>query len=83
MQNSVYEGVYFILKGVLELKTKRSYNEINELKYNILNQNPNSDINESLESFRDKKRDAIMQRLLRNPQFIKQANEKKKLILVL
>ena len=79
MQNSVYEGVYFILKGVLELKTKRSYNEINELKYNILNQNPNSDINESLESFRDKKRDAIMQRLLRNPQFIKQANEKKEI----
>ena len=76
LQNSLYEGVFIIIKGVLELKTKRSYNEINELKYNILNQSTNyENLSDGLESFRDKKRDALMQRLLRNPRFIKEANE--------
>ena len=76
LQNSNYEGIFIIIKGVLQLKTKRSYNELNELKYNILNNFTNYvNLNNELESFRDKKRDAIMQRLLRNPQFIKEANE--------
>ena len=76
LQNSLYEGVFIIIKGVLELKTKRSYNEINELKYNILNQSTNyENLSDGFESFRDKKRDALMQRLLRNPRFIKEANE--------
>ena len=76
LQNSLYEGVFIIIKGVLELKTKRSYNEINELKYNILNQSTNCEnLSDGFESFRDKKRDALMQRLLRNPRFIKEANE--------
>ena len=74
LQNSVYDGVYIIGKGILELSTKRSYNELNELKYNIMN-NTSNIINTNLDSFRDKKRDEIIQRLLRNPQFIKEANE--------
>lgn len=78
LQNSVYDGVYFIGKGVIEIKIKRSYNDLNELKYNILNYNPNL-INQNLESFRDKKRDIVIQRLLRNPQFIKEANEVKEI----
>ena len=77
LQNSVYEGVYFIYKGVFELKTKRSYNEINELKFNIMNNN--TSLTNNLESFRDKKRDQIIQRLLRNPKFIKEANEVKEI----
>ena len=78
LQNSVYEGVFFISKGVLELKTKRSYNELNELKYNIMNNFTNlSNLGSSLESLRDKKRDTMMERLLRNPKFIKSANEVK------
>jgi hypothetical protein len=78
LQNSVYEGVFFVSKGVFELKTKRSYNELNELKYNIMNNFTNlSNLGSSLESMRDKKRDIIMERLLRNPKFIKSANEVK------
>jgi len=75
LQNSIYEGVFFIYKGVFELKTKRSYNEINELKFNIMNNN--TSLTNNLDNFRDKKRDEIIQRLLRNPKFIKEANEVK------
>ena len=75
LQNSVYEGVFFIYKGVFELSTKRSYNEIIELKFNIMNNN--TKLTNNLDNFRDKKRDKIMQRLLRNPNFIKEANEVK------
>ena len=75
LQNSVYQGVFFINKGVFELKTKRSYNEVNELKFNIMNNHTN--LTNNLESFRDKKRDQIIQRLLRNPKFIKEANQVK------
>ena len=75
LQNSVYEGVFFIYKGVFELCTKRSYNEIIELKFNIMNNN--TKLTNNLDNFRDKKRDKIMQRLLRNPNFIKEANEVK------
>ena len=75
LQNSIYEGVYFIYKGVFEIKTKRSYNEINELKFNIMNNN--TSLTNNLETFRDNKRDKIIQRLLRNPKFTKEANEVK------
>ena len=78
LQNSVYDGVYFIMKGIFELKIKRSYNELNELKFNIMNNNSNLG-NNSLETFRDKKRDEIIQRLLRNPQFIKHSKETKEI----
>ena len=73
LQNSVYEGVFIVIKGILELKTKRSYNELNELKFNIMNSNPN--LGNNLDNSKDKKRELLIQRLLRNPKFNKEANE--------
>ena len=78
LQNGVYEGVFIVMKGVLELKTKRSYYELNELKFNIMNTNAN--LGNSLDNLRDKKRDLLIQRLLRNPNFNKEANEIKEII---
>ena len=77
LQNGVYEGVFIVMKGVLELKTKRSYYELNELKFNIMNTNAN--LGNSLDNLRDKKRDLLIQRLLRNPNFNKEANEIKEI----
>ena len=35
-QNTPYEGIYFIKKGLFQLKTFRSYNELNDLHFSIL-----------------------------------------------
>ena len=78
LQNSVYDGVYFIMKGSFELKIKRSYNELNELKYNIMKNIASLGVS-NFESFKGKKKGKIKQRLLKNPQFIKQANEIKEI----
>ena len=75
LQNSIYEGVFFLVTGVVQVKSNRSYNELNELKYNILKNNITNLSGNNLDSFRDKKRDSIIQRLLRNPLFIKKSNE--------
>ena len=60
------------------MKIKRSYNELNELKYNIMNNIANFGIF-NFESFIDKKRGEIKQSLLRNPQLIKQTNDIKEI----
>ena len=35
-QNTPYEGIYFIKNGIFQLKTIRSYNELNDLHFSIL-----------------------------------------------
>ena len=75
LQNSIYEGIFFLVKGLLQLKSNRSYNELNELKYNILRNNSSYLNVKNLDNFKDKNHDKIIQRLLRNPQFIKKSKQ--------
>ena len=71
----IYEGIFFLVKGLLQLKSNRSYNELNELKYNILRNNSSYLNVKNLDNFKDKNHDKIIQRLLRNPQFIKKSKQ--------
>ena len=45
-QNTPNEGIYFINKGVFQLKSRRTYHELNELKYKVMqaldNENKNN-----------------------------------------
>ena len=81
-QNRPHEGIYFINNGVFQLKSKRSYNELNEL---II------DLKDSLNNFNnyisniknDDKNDlnkTINLKMFRNPMFITKSNEKKEII---
>ena len=35
-QNRPYEGIFFINKGIFQLKTRRTYHELDELKFTII-----------------------------------------------
>lgn len=35
-QNTPYEGIYFIKEGIFQLKTIRSYNELNDLRFSVM-----------------------------------------------
>ena len=35
-QNTPYEGIYFIKDGIFQLKTIRSYNELNDLRFSVM-----------------------------------------------
>ena len=45
-QNTPNEGIYFVNKGVFQLKSRRTYHELNELKYKVMqalnNENKNN-----------------------------------------
>ena len=79
-QGSVYEGVYFIINGMLQLKSNRSYNELSDLNYNILNNiDPKNSKKEHLDNYNDKKKASIINKLIHNPLFIKKSNQKKEI----
>ena len=55
-EGRAYEGIFFVINGMLQLKSKRSYNELSDLNYGILN-NLDSKIKkqEHLHDFDEKK----------------------------
>ena len=73
-QGNTYEGVYFILDGMMQLKSNRSYNELNDLNYSIMN---NLDNKENLNNLNNKKKSGIINKLIHSPLFIKKSNQKK------
>ena len=79
-QGNAYEGVYFVLNGMLQLKSNRSYNELNDLNYCILNNIDNKiSKKENIHNFNDKKKANIINKLIHNPLFIKKSNQKKEI----
>ena len=72
-QGNTYEGVYFILDGMLQLKSNRSYNELSDLNYSVMN---NLENKEKLNNFKDKKKTDIINKLIKYPIFIKKSNQK-------
>ena len=79
-QGNVYDGIYFVINGMLQLKSNRSYNELSDLNYNILN-NIDSKYNkkEHIDNFNDKKKASIINKLIHNALFIKKSNQKKEI----
>ena len=76
-QGSVYEGIYFVIKGMLQLKSNRSYNELSDLNYGILNNiDSKNNRKEKIDTFNDKKKSSIINKLMHNPLFIKKSNHK-------
>ena len=79
-QGSVYEGIFFIINGMLQLKSNRSYNELSDLNYGVLNNlDSKTKKQENLKDFDDKKKNGILNKLIHNPLFIKKSNEKKEI----
>ena len=79
-QGSVYEGIYFVINGMLQLKSKRSYNELSDLDYNILNNiDSKNSKKQKLDSFNVKRKGDIFHKLIHNPLFIKKSNQKKEI----
>ena len=79
-QGNAYEGVYFIINGMMQLKSNRSYNELTDLNYctlnNLINKINNKD---NFNNFTDKKKVSIHNKLINNPLFIKKSNQKKEI----
>ena len=73
-QGSMYEGVFFIIDGMMQLKSNRSYNELNDLNFYIIN---NLDKQDNINNFNIKKKSGIINKLIHNPLFIKKSNQKK------
>ena len=79
-QGSVYEGIFFVINGMLQLKSNRSYNELSDLNYGVLNNlDSKTKKQENLKDFDDKKKNGILNKLIHNPLFIKKSNEKKEI----
>ena len=80
-QGNAYDGVFFIIKGTLELKSLRSYNELTDLKYCILNNIDLEKINQEKEDkLSDKRKANIINKLIHNPLFIKKSNQKQEIV---
>jgi len=80
-QGNAYDGVFFVIKGTLELKSLRSYNELTDLNYCILNNINLKKINQEKEDkFNDKRKANIINKLIHNPLFIKKSNQKQEII---
>ena len=80
-QGNAYDGVFFVIKGTLELKSLRSYNELTDLKYCILNNIDLKKINqEKADKLKDKRKANIINKLIHNPLFIKKSNQKQEII---
>ena len=80
-QGNAYDGVFFVIKGTLELKSLRSYNELTDLKYCILNNIDLKKINqEKSDKFKDKRKANIINKLIHNPLFVKKSNQKQEII---
>ena len=79
-QGSVYEGIYFVINGMLQLKSNRSYNELSDLNYSILNNiDSKNNKKQSIDNYNDKKKAGIIHKLIHNPIFIKKSNQKKEI----
>ena len=79
-QGSSYEGIFFVINGMLQLKSNRSYNELSDLNYGILNNlHSNHNKEENINNFNDKKRANLINKLIHNPLFIKKSNLKKEI----
>ena len=79
-QGSVYEGIFFVINGMLQLKSNRSYNELSDLNYGVLNNlDSKTKKQENLKDFDNKKKNGILNKLIHNPLFIKKSNEKKEI----
>lgn len=80
-QGNAYDGVFFVIKGTLELKSLRSYNELTDLNYCILNNIDLKKIDkESENKFNDKKKANIINKLIHNPLFIRKSNQKQEIV---
>ena len=56
-QGSSYEGIFFVINGMLQLKSNRSYNELSDLNYGILNNlDSNHNKEENINNFNYKKK---------------------------
>ena len=79
-EGSAYEGIFFVISGMLQLKSNRSYNELSDINYGVLN-NLDSKIKkqEHLHDFDEKKKSGIINKLIHNPLFIKKSNQKKEI----
>jgi hypothetical protein len=76
-QGSPYEGIYFVINGILQLKSNRSYNELSDLNYVILNNLESKDQKqENLDNYNNKKKSNIINKLIHNTLFIKKSNQK-------
>ena len=65
---------------MLQLKSNRSYNELSDLNYGVLNNlDSKTKKQENLKDFDDKKKNGILNKLIHNPLFIKKSNEKKEI----
>ena len=79
-QGNVYEGIFFIIKGILQLKSNRSYNELSDLNYGILNNlESKNHKQENMDKINSKKKYNIINKLIHNPLFIKKSNQKKEI----
>ena len=79
-QGNVYEGVYFVINGMLQLKSNRTYNELSDLNYGILNNIDSKNHKKvHIDSFSDKKKASIINKLIHSPLFIKKSNQKKEI----
>jgi len=79
-QGSSFEGIFFIINGILQLKSYRSYNELSDLNYGILNNlDSKNHKEEKINNFNDIKKTNIINKLIHNPLFIKKSNQKKEI----
>ena len=80
-QGNAYDGVFFVIKGSLELKSLRSYNELTDLNYCILSNIDLKKINqEKADKLNDKRKANIINKLIHNPLFIRKSNQKQEII---
>lgn len=80
-QGNAYDGVFFVIKGTLELKSLRSYNELTDLNYCILNNFEFKKINhEKADKFNNKRKANIINKLIHNPLFVKKSNQKQEIV---
>ena len=76
-QGSPYEGIYFVINGMLLLKSNRSYNELGDLNIKILNNlESKNQSKENIDNYNDKKKSNIINKLIHNTVFIKKSNQK-------
>ena len=80
-QGSAYEGTFFIINGLFQLKSSRSYNELSDLNYSILKniKDEKNNKQENTNNFTDKGKSSIINKLIHNQLFIKKSNQKQEI----
>lgn len=67
---------FFIIDGMMQLKSNRSYNKLNDLNFCIIH---NLEKKENINNFNIKKKSGVINKLIHNPLFIKKSNQKKEI----